>query len=115
MCVRTAVTDLDGDHRPDIVVADADIVDSHVMIVKNDDGRGGRWMVTELPRSVTYGSLHALAVADLNGDGLPEIIVNEQEELLPEGRQNPRWVAWLNLGHLAFHERCFARYKTWRP
>ena len=104
MCVRTAVTDLDGDHRPDIVVADADIVDSHVMIVKNDDGRGGRWTVTELPRSVTYGSLHALAVADLNGDGLPEIIVNEQEELLPEGRQNPRWVAWQNLGHLAFRE-----------
>jgi hypothetical protein len=50
------------------------------------------------------GSLHALAVADLNGDGLPEIIVNEQEELLPESRQNPRWVAWENLGHLTFRE-----------
>ncbi len=74
------------------------------MIVRNDDGRGGRWTVTELPRSVTFGSLHALAVADLDGDGLPEIIVNEQEELLPESRQNPRWVAWENLGHLAFRE-----------
>ena len=39
-----------------------------------------------------------LAVADLNGDGRPDIIANEQEELLPAGRENPRWVAWENLG-----------------
>ena len=104
MCVRTAIADLDGDRRPDIVVADADIVDSHVMIVRNVDGRGGRWTVTALPQSLGYGSLHALAVADLNGDGLPEIVVNEQEELLPEARRNPRWLAWENRGQLKFSE-----------
>src|SRR4029077_16730959 len=76
MCVRTAIADLDGDRRPDIVVADADIVDSHVMIVRNVDGRGGRWTATALPQSLGYGSLHALAVADLNADGLAEIVVN---------------------------------------
>ena len=52
-----------------IVVADADIVDSKVAILKNADGKGGSWTKAELPRSFTYGSLHALAVADFNGDG----------------------------------------------
>lgn len=37
-------------------------------------------------------------MADLNGDGRPDIIVNEQEQLLPPGRENPRWIAWENRG-----------------
>ncbi len=105
MCVRTAVADLDGDGRLDIVMGDADIVDSRVVILHNGDGRGRHWSTSELPRSFTYGSLHALAVADLNGDSRPEIIVDEQEELLPEGRRNPRWVAWENMGGNRFQER----------
>jgi hypothetical protein len=48
--------------------------------------------------------LHALAIVDLNGDGRPDIISNEQEELLPTGRENPRWVVWENLGGLKFRE-----------
>jgi len=49
--------------------------------------------------------LHVLAVADFNGDGRLDILVNEQEELLPSGRENPRWVIWENLGgnHFAEH------------
>ena len=30
---------------------------------------------------------------------------NEQEELLPPGRQNPRWIIWENLGGNRFVER----------
>jgi hypothetical protein len=104
VCVRSAVVDLDGDGKTEVVIADADITDSKVVVLKNADGKGGHWQKISVPQSFTYGSLHALAVADINGDGKPEIISNEQEELLPEGRENPRWIIWENLGGLKFRE-----------
>jgi len=104
VCVRSAVVDLDGDGKSEIVIADADITDSKVVVLKNADGKGGRWEKISVPQSFTYGSLHALAVADMNGDGKPDIISNEQEELLPAGRENPRWIVWENLGGLKFRE-----------
>jgi len=104
VCVRTAVVDLDGDGRTEVVIADADITDSKVVVLKNADGKGGRWDKIEVSQSFTCGSLHALAVADMNGDGKPDIISNEQEELLPAGRENPRWIVWENLGGLKFRE-----------
>jgi hypothetical protein len=104
VCVRTAVADLDGDGRQEIIIADADITDSKVVVLKNADGKGGAWTKTQLPQSFVYGSLHALAVADFNGDGRPDIVTNEQEELLPAGRQNPRWILWENLGGGSFAE-----------
>ena len=104
VCVRSAVADMDGDGKLEVVIADADITDSKVAVLKNADGKGGRWDKISVPQSFTYGSLHALAVADLNGDGKPDIISNEQEELLPPGRENPRWIVWENLGGLKFRE-----------
>ena len=121
ICVRTAVADLDGDGKLEIIVADADIEDSKVAILKNADGKGGRWIETELPQSFTYGSLHALAVADFNGDGRPDIVVNEQEELLPNGRENPRWILLGKSRRRPFrrarhprHEIRRARTASWR-
>jgi hypothetical protein len=105
ICVRTAVADMDGDGKLEMVMADADITNSKVVVLKNADGQGGRWEKFPVPQSFTYGSLHALAVADLNGDGRPDIVSNEQEELLPAGRENARWVVWENLGGLKFRER----------
>ena len=105
VCVRTAVVDLDGDGRKEVVMGDADIVESKVVILRNADGKGGNWTKQELPQSFPYGSLHSLAVADFNNDSRPDIVVNEQEELLPPGRQNPRWVIWENRGNGQFIER----------
>jgi hypothetical protein len=105
MCVRAAIVDMDGDGRTEIVMLDADIADSKAVVLKNLDGKGGSWSKMPLPQSFTYGSLHALAVADFNGDGRPDIVTNEQEELLPPGRENPRWVMWENLGAGKFAER----------
>jgi hypothetical protein len=104
VCVRSAFVDLDGDGRPELVVTDADITGSKVAILWNQDGKGGKWRKQELPQSFEYGSLHSLAVADLNGDGRPDIITNEQEEMLPGGRDNPRWVMWVNRGGGRFVE-----------
>ena len=105
VCVRAWLVDMDGDRRAEIVMNDADITSSRVVILKNADLKGGRWAKTELPQGFVYGSLHSLAVADFNGDGRLDIASNEQEELLPPDRRNPRWVVWENLGNGQFGER----------
>jgi hypothetical protein len=105
ICVRTAVADLDSDGQPEIIIADADIEDSRIAVLKNADGKAGKWIKLDLPQSFTYGSLHALGIADFNGDGRIDIVACEQEELLPAGRENPRWIVWENRGNNHFTER----------
>ena len=104
MCVRCIVVDIDGDGKDELVMCDTDIVDCKVVVFKNLDGKGNAWERHDLPQSFTYGSLHSLAVADFNGDGKLEILVNEQEELLPPDRENPRWVLWEHMGAGQYRE-----------
>jgi hypothetical protein len=103
VCVKTWIGDVDGDGRAEVVMAEADIEDSRIAILRHEKGR--QWTRQDLPQSFRYGSLHSLAVADFNGDGRLDILVNEQEELLPAGRQNPRWVIWENRGGGRFVEQ----------
>jgi len=104
MCLRSAFADMDGDGRQELVALDADIVDSKAAIIENVDGKGGAWERTDLPQSFTYGSLHSMAVADMDADGRLDIVSNEQEELFPEDRKDPRFVVWRNLGDGRFEE-----------
>jgi hypothetical protein len=104
VCVRTAVVDIDASGKKAIVMCDADITESKLVILRSPDGKGESWKKQELPQSFKYGSLHSLAVADFNKDGRLDIVSNEQEELLPEGRENPRWILWENLGGGKFAE-----------
>ena len=105
VCVRTVIADVDGNGKKAIVMADADISDSKICILRNPDGKGKAWTKQELPQSFRYGSLHSLAVADFHRNGRLDIVSNEQEELLPAGRTNPRWILWENLGKGQFAER----------
>ncbi len=102
-CVRAVIADIDGDGKKSIVMCDSDISESKMVILCSAD-QGETWTKQELPQSFPYGSLHALGVADFNGDGRLDIVSNEQEELLPAGRKNPRWVVWQNLGERKFTE-----------
>lgn len=103
-CVRTDVADMDGNGKNAIVMCDADIDNSKMAILRNPDGKGESWTKQELPQSFAYGSLHALGVADFNGDKRLDIVSVEQEELLPDGRQNPRWILWTNNGDGSYTE-----------
>jgi hypothetical protein len=103
VCVRTAFADVDGNGKRVIVMCDADLGDSRMVILRTPD-KGATWTKQELPQSFTCGSLHALGVADFNGDGWLDIVSNEQEELLPADRKNPRWILWENLGDQKFAE-----------
>ncbi len=98
VCVRTVITDINDDGKQELVMCDADIPDSKVAILRNTDGKGRQWSKQELPSSFSFGSLHSLAVADFNNDGRKDILVCEQEELLPSDRKNPRFVIFENLG-----------------
>ena len=96
--MRTVVADMDGNGKKVIVMCDADVSDSKIVILRSPDGKGQTWTKQELPQSFKYGSLHSLAVADFHGAGRLDIVSNEQEELLPKGRTNPRFILWENLG-----------------
>ncbi len=108
MAVRTVVVDLDGDGRQELVMCDCDVVGSRVAILHNLDGRGGAWSRQDLPQSRVYGSLHSLAVADFTGNGRLDILVAEQEELLPPGREDPVLTIYENTGEGEFVERIVA-------
>ncbi len=68
----TAIADMDGD-------GDSDIVTGGVWF-ENEDGKGKGWKRRRfMPRTLDWDPETRVVVADLSGDGLPDIVVTESE------------------------------------
>ena len=66
---RLAVADLNGDSRPDLVIAASDAV----MVYLQDATHPGSFdPVSTYPAGI---SANGVAVADVDGDGLPDIVI----------------------------------------
>jgi len=93
---RSAVCDINGDGRNDVVLADAEIRGAKIVWLENRDGRGRSWKRHELPHSDNdpRGAYHSLAVADFDKDGDLDIFSCEMEWV--GGVRQPRWFIWEN-------------------
>ncbi len=67
--------DVDGDGLEDIVVA---VRPRAIVICRRLDSSGARWAEHEISITESYGTSKAPAVADLDGDGKPEIVFSTE-------------------------------------
>jgi hypothetical protein len=70
---RLAVADLDGDGRIDVIASDTERQD--IGLLRQDPQNSGRFLPEQ--RIEVGGTSYEAAVADLNGDGLPDIAVGD--------------------------------------
>jgi hypothetical protein len=94
---RVAAADLDGDGRPDIVVAEenGEANGAKAFWWRNPDGGSPEWEVHEI---TSRGSLNSLSVADIDGDGGADLVMGEHRGAL-------RLSIWHNVGGGRFIEQ----------
>ena len=91
---RVAAADLDGDSRLEIVLCEGESNPGRLVWLK-----GPSWTVHPLRDDLFHS--HSLQIADLSGDGLPDILVGEMG--LGQNK-NPRLFVYVNLGSGRFEE-----------
>jgi FG-GAP-like repeat len=95
---QTAVSDIDRDGRPDVVLAEGEISGARIAWFRSaDDPKAGPWQMHLLEQgdSTARGPYHSLAVEDFDNDGDPDIFAGEMEWL---GEPPYRWFIWENDG-----------------
>ena len=94
----SAVCDLNGDGKNDIVFTDAEIPGGQVWWMENLDGRGREWQRHDIYTPVKEprrGAYHSLYVGDLDGDGDLDVLSCEMEAV--RGEKPPRFYIWENI------------------
>ncbi|MPY86483.1 MAG: hypothetical protein GEU99_01005 [Luteitalea sp.] len=74
-------TDVNGDGRLDVIATDSENEDSHIFWFEAPaDPVKGEWARHDVGRG--YNGLDSLCVADMNEDGLPDIVIGETKDRL---------------------------------
>ncbi|MGH7956402.1 MAG: FG-GAP repeat domain-containing protein [Opitutaceae bacterium] len=81
MAKMIEMADVNGDGRLDVVATDSEHVDSGVFWFEAPrDMAKGNWIRHDIVKG--YNGLDSLSVADMNGDGRPDIIIGETKDKL---------------------------------
>ncbi len=95
---QSAVSDIDGDGHPDVVLAEGEIPGARIAWFSSaGNPRAGPWQIHILAQSDSSarGPYHSMAVADFDNDGDQDIFAGEMEWL---GKKPYRWFIWENDG-----------------